>query len=218
MRIIVSDDHPLVLLGLTALLQCQGEGLVVTGEARSAAALFSLLAKQSCDLVITDFSMPDERGADDGLALLSKLRERFPALPILVVTMVTNPALVRGMLTRGVNGVVDKSSMVTELMLAIRAIRMGRSYLGEAIRRRLELSSQASATEDHASIAESDALSVREAEVVRLLARGQTVTEIAHMSGRSVKTVSQQKRYAMRKLGLDSDSQLYQYARSHQLA
>jgi|ERR1700754_764169 two-component system capsular synthesis response regulator RcsB len=218
MRIIISDDHPLVLMGLKALLQCQGEGLTVVGEARSTAELFSVLAAQPCDLLITDFSMPDVHGADDGLGLLASLRARFPMTPILVVTMVTNPALVRGMLALGVSGVLDKSSMVTELILAIRTLRAGRTYLGEATRRRLKQFSTSAGSDALASVTEGDPLSVREAEVLRLLAQGQTVTEIAHMSGRSVKTISQQKRYAMRKLGLQSDSQLYQYARSHQLA
>lgn len=218
MRIIISDDHPLVLMGLKALLQCQGEGLVVVGEARSTTELFSVLASQPCDLLITDFSMPDGQGADDGLGLLGSLRERFPMTPILVVTMVTNPALVRGMLALGVSGVLDKSSMVNELILAIRALRAGRTYLGEATRRRLKLASPGPGADTLTGGGDSEALSVREAEVLRLLAQGQTVTEIAHKSGRSVKTVSQQKRYAMRKLGLQSDSQLYQYARSHQLA
>ena len=122
------------------------------------------------------------------------------------------------MLAAGVSGVLDKSSMVTELILAIRALRAGRTYLGEANRRRLEQFAPVSGADALAGTGETEALSVREAEVLRLLAQGQTVTEIAHMSGRSVKTISQQKRYAMRKLGLQSDSQLYQYARSHQLA
>lgn len=218
MRIIISDDHPLVLMGLKALLQCQGEGLTVVGEARSTAELFSVLASQPCDLLVTDFSMPDGQGTDDGLGLLASLRARFPMTPILVVTMVTNPALVRGMLALGVSGVLDKSSMVTELILAIRTLRAGRTYLGEATRRRLKLFSAGAGADALAGGAEGEPLSVREAEVLRLLAQGQTVTEIAHKSGRSVKTISQQKRYAMRKLGLQSDSQLYQYARSHQLA
>ncbi|MFC4762856.1 response regulator [Dyella koreensis] len=206
MRIIISDDHPVVLMGLKAALQSYGDRFRIVGEARNGKELIQLLAQESCDLLITDFSMPGDPPAEDGLAMLSRLRESYPQLPILVLTMLSNPALVQGMLATGVRGVVDKMSMTKELMLAIDVIRAGRTYLSERTRKQIE----------NVSIAGEDAgtLSPREAEVVRFLAQGLTVSEIARRTERSVKTVSQQKRDAMRKLGLDGDKQLFEYARS----
>jgi two-component system capsular synthesis response regulator RcsB len=93
-------------------------------------------------------------------------------------------------------------AMTRELMLAIDMIKAGRTYLSERTRRQIEGGDEAGA------------LSPREAEVVRFLAQGVTVSEIARRTGRSVKTISQQKRDAMRKLSLDSDKQLFDYARS----
>lgn len=206
MRIIISDDHPVVLMGLKAALQSYGDRFRIVGEARNGKELIQQLAQEPCDLLITDFSMPGDPPAEDGLAMLSRLRESYPQLPILVLTMLSNPALVQGMLATGVRGVVDKMSMTKELMLAIDVIRAGRTYLSERTRKQIE----------NVSIAGEDAgtLSPREAEVVRFLAQGLTVSEIARRTERSVKTVSQQKRDAMRKLGLDGDKQLFEYARS----
>ncbi|SFS00861.1 two component transcriptional regulator, LuxR family [Dyella sp. OK004] len=206
MRIIISDDHPVVLMGLKASLQSYGDRFRVVGEARNGKELIQLLAQESCDLLITDFSMPGDPPAEDGLAMLSRLRESYPQLPILVLTMLSNPALVQGMLATGVRGVVDKMSMTKELMLAIDVIRAGRTYLSERTRKQIESVSIAGE--------EVSTLSPREAEVVRFLAQGLTVSEIARRTERSVKTVSQQKRDAMRKLGLDGDKQLFEYARS----
>jgi two-component system capsular synthesis response regulator RcsB len=110
------------------------------------------------------------------------------------------------MLAAGVRGVVDKMAGTKELMLAIDAIRAGRSYLSERTRRQIEGTTTPSD--------EQGPISPREAEIVRFLAEGLTVSEIARRTGRSVKTISQQKRDAMRKLGLDSDKQLFEYARS----
>ncbi len=203
MRVIISDDHPVVLMGLKAALQSYGDRFRIVGEARSGKELFALLDREPCDLLITDFAMPGGKPDEDGLAMLSRLVDAWPALPILVLTMLSNPALVQGMLAAGVRGVVDKMAMTKELMLAIDMIKAGRTYLSERTRRQIEEGGE-----------ETGALSPREAEVVRFLAQGVTVSEIARRTDRSVKTISQQKRDAMRKLGLDSDKQLYDYARS----
>jgi two-component system capsular synthesis response regulator RcsB len=205
LRVIISDDHPVVLMGLKAALQGYGDRFRIVGEARSGKELFALLEREPCDLLITDFAMPGDNPDEDGLAMLARVREGWPQLPILVLTMLSNPALVQGMLATGVRGVVDKMAMTRELMLAIDMLKAGRVYLSERTRRQIEGGDETSA------------LSPREAEVVRFLAQGVTVSEIARRTGRSVKTISQQKRDAMRKLGLDGDKQLFDYARSNGL-
>ena len=204
MRVIISDDHPVVLIGLKTSLREYANGLDVVGEARNGQELLELLARVPCDLLITDFSMPADAEGYDGLAMLQRVRESYPSLPILVLTMLRNPALVQNMISVGVRGVVDKMAMAKELMLAIDMIRAGRSYLSERMRRQIE---------GMYPTGEEPTVSRREVEVIRLLAQGMTVSEIARRLERSVKTISQQKRDAMRKLNLDSDKQLYDYAR-----
>lgn len=214
LRIIIADDHPVVVFGIKALLREHGAGIQVVGEAGSGRELLALLPHCECDLLITDYSMPDAAGAEDGMAWLKRLRRDYPALPVIVLTMIHNPALVRGMLGAGVNGVVGKAAMTHELLLAIGAVVAGRSYVGEHMREALAEAQGQDAGQDR-SLAGDDpsALSRREAEVVRLYASGLTITQIAERVHRSVKTVSQQKNNAMRKLGLTSNSQLYEYAR-----
>lgn len=209
-RIVIADDHPVVALGVRALLKERSD-LRVVGEAGNGNELLALLASESCDLLITDFSMPYEDGADDGLVLVRRLRREYPQLPIIVLTMVHNPALTRGMLAAGANGLVAKVAMMKELLLAIGAVRNGRTYICEAMREHI-LDHLPGDAEDNPAT-----LSQREAEVVRLYASGLSITQIAEQLHRSVKTVSQQKNDAMRKLGVTSNAQLFEYARAYGL-
>ncbi len=159
--------------------------------------------------------MPDDVGSEDGLAWLKRLRRDRPALPVIVLTMIHNPALVRGMLDAGVNGVVAKAAMTRELVLAVRTVLGGRTYVSEDLRDVVVdiPTAQRAGSGDDGAGGEVSILSRREAEVVRLYASGLSITQIAERVHRSVKTISQQKNNAMRKLGLTSNSQLYEYAR-----
>ena len=213
-RIVVSDDHPVVLMGVKALVASRHQSLRVVGEATSGGELLVLLEREPCDLLVTDFAMPDGDGGD-GLTLLRRVRRKHPRLPVIVLTMVSNPALVRGMFTAGVNGLVGKAALTRELLLAVQAVMHGRTYLSEQVRASLAKASvDIAVSRQGAGLAVNRAmLSGREAEVLRLYASGLSVTQIAGKLHRSVKTVSQQKSDAMRKLGLANSSQLYDYAR-----
>jgi len=161
--------------------------------------------------------MPGAGDSEDGLLLLRRLRRRYPALPIIVLTMIHNTALVRGMLAAGANGVVGKTAMAKELLHAIQAVTNGRAYLGEGMQGALGHDAAVDSDSDQvamvSALASVATLSPREAEVVRMYTNGLTVTQIAERLRRSVKTVSQQKSDAMRKLGLTSNTQLYEFAR-----
>jgi two-component system capsular synthesis response regulator RcsB len=211
-RIVIADDHPVVMLGIRALLR-EHSGMQVVGEASNGRELLALLASEPCDLLITDFSMPYENGSGDGLPLLKRVRRDHPTLPIIVLTMVHNAALTRGMLAAEVNGLVAKVAMTKELQLAIGAVMNGRTYICESMREHVIDWSP----EGQEGAADPASLSQREAEVVRLYAQGLSVTQIAEQLHRSVKTVSQQKNDAMRKLGITSNTQLFEYARTYGL-
>ncbi|HTV84861.1 MAG TPA: response regulator transcription factor [Dyella sp.] len=217
-RIVIADDHPVVTLGIRALVKPLGD-VEVVGEASSGGELLHVLAGAPCELLITDFSMPYEDGSGDGLPLLRRLRRDHPRLPIIVLTMLHNPALTRGMLAVGVNGLVSKVAMMKELLLAIGAVMNGRTYICEAMREHVADWTLPRAAGEAAQPVAGDpaVLSQREAEVVRLFAQGMSVTQIAEHLHRSVKTVSQQKNDAMRKLGVTSNTQLFEYARAYGL-
>lgn len=206
-------------MGIKSILKRREGNFRVVGEASSGKELLELLSSLACDLLITDFSMPDEGGSTDGLLLIRRLRRNHPDLPVIVLTMIHNPALVRGMFAAGVNGVVGKTAMARELSLAQQAVMSGRTYLSMDMQGKLEASPAPEEPGEKAPDPEAGlaSLSPREAEVVRMYAGGLIVTQIAKRLRRSVKTVSQQKNDAMRKLGLTSNSQLYEFARNNGL-
>lgn len=209
MRVIIADDHPVVLLGLKSLLTGYSAAFEIVGEAANGTEILELLSRTPCDLVITDFSMSDSPVTEDGLKMLRHLRERHPDVAVLVLTMLDNLALIQSMLTCGIRGVVDKAAMTKELHVAINAIQAGRIYLSVRIRDQMHA--------QPVPVTNGRLLSTREVEVVRLFVQGFSVSEIARRTNRSVTTISQQKRDAMRKLGLENDKQLHEYARQNGL-
>lgn len=219
MRVVIADDHEVVRIGLRTILEHSGEDYEVVGQAAGGGELLDVLAHTNCELVILDFLMPDERQgvvALDGVTLLHEIRRRHPKLPIVVLTTLRNAAIFRSMYQQGADAVVEKAHVVHELLLALRTVRSGRTYVSKHHGEQL--------TGEHVTRTQADGakapaqLSRREAEVVRMFAQGRSITEIATLTHRSVKTVSRQKRSAMERLGLSSDGQLFEYARTHGLA
>jgi two-component system capsular synthesis response regulator RcsB len=203
-RVILADDHPVVLKGISLALARDGFAIVV-GEARSPDELLALLARTRCDAVITDFSMPPP--GQDGLAMLATIRRRFPPLPIMVITTLANPALYREIIAVGALGLVGKSGDAREIPEALAEIVSGHVYLGSSVRALLEAPP---GTPMGKSGTLSD-LSPRELTILRLFAAGKSVTDIARETGRGLSTVSQQKTNAMRKLRLDTDAEIFEY-------
>lgn len=217
MRVVIADDHEVVRIGLRTILEHSGEGYQVVGEASTGRELLQLLAVTPCDLALVDFLMPEADQAApvlDGVMMLHELRKHYPKLPIVVLTMMRNSAIFRTLYQEGVDAVVEKARVVEELLIALRTVRAGRTYVSKQLGEHM--------VEGHAARHQAGkaapALSVREAEVVRMFAQGRSITDIAALTHRSVKTISRQKRNAMEKLGLSSDGQLFEYARTHGLA
>lgn len=209
LRIALSDDHPVVRAGVRALLEAGGGGAwTVAAEAAGADELLGLLAVTPLDLLITDFSMPGSR-AGDGLTLLGLIRRRHPQLPVIVLTMIGNPPMLRSIADTGVAGLLDKAAAATELAQAVSAVAQGQRYYGRAL---------AAVLDPAAALARAgQALSPREAEVLRLFVAGFGVSQIAAQLHRSKQTISRQKTDAMAKLGLRNDREIYEYARSEGL-
>jgi two-component system, NarL family, captular synthesis response regulator RcsB len=208
-RAFVADDHPIVRASVHMEISRMPDVHVV-GEAATADELIAFIKNQPCDLLITDFNMPGNVD-EDGLSMLDMLRKLRPALPVIVLTMLTNPALLRAIQGRGVAGLVLKSDGMSELTAALRAVVSGEYYVSANARKLCHTATW------HEAGAMSAALTDREAEVLRLFASGRTVSEIALQRGRSVKTISHQKISAMHKLGLRNDPELYTYAHEHGL-
>ncbi|WP_025127568.1 response regulator transcription factor [Pseudomonas sp. PH1b] len=212
LRIILADDHPIFLIGLRAVLE-QDPSLSIVGEATSPSALIQRVQEIECDVLVTDFMMPAEQ-QNDGLRLIEQLRRHHPELPIVVVTMLNHAGLFRSILDLGVMGLLSKASLAEELPSAIARARQHKPYVAQAIQRALSLAGEVGPDR----LVSADQLSPRELEVIRLLAAGHAVGEIASRLSRSKQTVSAQKVSAMRKLGLSSEAALYIYVQEHGLA
>jgi two-component system capsular synthesis response regulator RcsB len=218
-RVIVADDHPVVLAGVQAVLERAGD-IKVVGEAQNGHELIELLKRCPCDVIVTDFSMPRAAGSgdemtsarlDDGLPLIVALASRFPGIPVIVQTMVNNVGVLRTLQNQGVLGLADKRAGIGELVHAVRAVINGKSFVSKTLRERFEQTDMEVPTET------TNVPSPREMEVLRKFIEGTKVTDIANDLNRSVKTVSTQKRQAMKKLGLKSDQEIMAYAVAHGL-
>ncbi|SIT39629.1 Two component transcriptional regulator, LuxR family [Paraburkholderia piptadeniae] len=208
----LADDHPFVLLGIRATLMAQG-GFTVVGEATSPSSLVQLMEKTPCDVLVTDLTMPDSSGdCDDGLRLIRRIRTRWPEVRIVVLTSLTNAAILRSIMSDGVIGMLNKSESMDELASAIRAAGMNRSYVSRSI-----LQTLADASGEPLGMSPMRHLSPRQAEVIRMFVRGKSISEIARELGRDVRTISRQKRDAMAKLGVSNDPGLFAFVRAYGL-
>ncbi|MNC55367.1 Transcriptional regulatory protein RcsB [compost metagenome] len=127
-------------------------------------------------------------------------------MPIIVLTQIHNAGILQSLIQSGVSGIILKKAVLNELTDAIRQIKTGQHYIGNSVNAVL---AEAGLLHQPPSVQ----LTPRENEVVRLLASGMSVTQVAEYLNRSVKTISTQKKSAMLRLGLQSDSALFHYAK-----
>ncbi|TAL53597.1 response regulator transcription factor [Pandoraea sp.] len=202
-RLLIADDHPVVALGVQATLKSLVNAQVV-GVAQNSTELFKILESDVIDIVITDYAMPG--GAyGDGIEMLTRLKQRYPQVKLIVLTVLTNTALLGNIGRLGVHGLLNKASEINEIPLAIDRVSKGFKYFGKAV---------SAALQEHMIRPDADrvrSLSKREMEVLRMYLGGMPVKDIANHLRRSGKTVSNQKRIAMTKLGCSSDAELFQY-------
>ncbi|TJZ79173.1 response regulator transcription factor [Chitiniphilus eburneus] len=205
-QVILADDHPVVRMGLSQMLVNRLD-MVVVGEAGGVGDLLRLVSVLPFDVVITDFYMPDPT-LTDGLSLIRRLRRTMTEdQHIVVLTMLDNLAFVDQMIEAGASAVLNKHDPLEEVIEAILQAARGDTYLSSGIR-------SARLSQGNRNVpSQWSALSPRESEVIRLYLTGMSVTTIAQQVHRSVKTISQQKKSAMEKLGAPNDVVLFQLAK-----
>ncbi len=206
-RVLIADDHPVIRVGLKTLFKGEGD-MAVVGEAESAEELLALAATRDCDVIVMDISMPG-RGGLDALQDLCKGR---PRPPVLVLSVHPEDQYGVRALRAGAAGYVTKCSIPSELVGAIRTVTSGRKYVSPALAEIL-----ATRLGDHDEHAVHDKLSDREYAVLRMLASGQTVGEIAQQFSLSVKTVSTYRHRLLRKMNCRTNAELIAYAVRHGL-
>ena len=209
-RILLADDHAVLRAGLRLLIEAQAD-MVCAGEASDGLETLARAEQLQPDLVLLDLSMPRL----GGLTALPEIRRKAPQTRILVLTMHADEEYLRQCLKGGAAGYVLKEAADQELLLAIRAVMRGEVYIHPAMTRSL-LGDLVDRSRDLTALGRSvrseDALSEREAEVIKQVARGHTNQEIADQLGLSVRTVETYRARAMEKLGMSNRATLVQYA------
>jgi DNA-binding NarL/FixJ family response regulator len=194
------DDHTVVREGVRMLLEREGEFRVL----REAATLRQALAPgDDPDLVLTDLILANEQGEE----VVTALRNRYPNTPILVLSMVEDPADVREALGAGANGYLLKESAAEELIQAMRSVARGEEYLqpslGVAMARERDLRNPAGFA---------IALTEREREILQLVVMGHTNKQMAEMLGISTRTIEAHRASLLRIVGVKSRAELVRFA------
>ncbi len=207
LRILMADDHPIVLAGLKALVQ-NDPSLEIVGEARDGRTAKRLATALRPDVVVLDISMPEMSGIEVARSLLA---ER-PECRILVLSVHEDRATLRQLLDIGVAGYLVKRSAADELLRAIHAVAAGGTYLDPTIAGKV-VGGGASGT-SRSQREPTVELSDRETDVLRLIANGHSNKEISARLAISVKTIETYKARAMEKLGFKTRVDVVRHAAS----
>jgi DNA-binding NarL/FixJ family response regulator len=205
-RIVLADDHPIVLDGLRNLIRAEPDFELV-GEASSGLAALKMIREQRPDVAVLDISMPEL----NGIMLSRRLATDMPALKLLVLTLHEDRAYLNQALEAGVRGYVLKRSAVENLVQAVRAVLVGGLYIDPAIVGRVFESKQVN-KRLAARKGVSPALTDREADVLKMAALGFTNKEIASRLDVGVKSIETYKARGLEKLGLKTRAELVRYA------
>lgn len=207
MRILIADDHAVFRRGLRDTL-ADAFPRVTFGEAKTAQETIEHVRRQHWDVIILDISMPGKSGLD----ILDDLRRLRPKLPVLLLTMHPEQQYARRALKAGAAGYLTKDGVPEELKEAIKKIVAGGRYVSATLAEKLAVDLQ-----DGADVPLYELLSDREFQVLRMIASGKTVKEIAEDLSLSVKTVSTYRGRVLEKTGMKTNAELIRYALQTQL-
>jgi DNA-binding NarL/FixJ family response regulator len=208
-RVLLVDDHPVVRKGLKAILEDHMGAVAVEEAGDGDTALAVLGAGAPFDAVVLDLSMPGRSGID----LLAEIKHRQPKLPVLIMSLHGEEQFAVRALRAGASGYLTKAAAPDQLVAAVAKIMRGGRYVSEELAERL-----AADVGGHAAAAPHERLSDREFEVMRGIASGKSVSEIAEQMHLSVKTVSTYRTRLLEKMGMSTNAELTRYAIENGLA
>ena len=204
-KILVADDHPMMRAGLAQLINRQPD-MTVCAESGNPAEVLALLAQTSPHLVLTDLTMPGRAG----LEFIKDLAAVHPELPILVVSMHDEVVYAERCLRAGARGYIMKESGSENLLVALRRVLAGQTYVSPGMSERILRN--LSAKKPRGSDSPIQALSDREFEVFQLVGQGKSTREIAGQLHLSPKTVDVHRTHIREKLELKDVTALVRYA------
>jgi len=204
-KILLADDHKIVSDCLKPLINKQPD-MKVVGEAENGRMVVALAQKLNPNVVIMDISMPDLNGIEATRQIITKC----PGVRIITLSMNSDRRYVTGMLSAGASGYLTKSCSFEELVNAIRIVAANKTYLSPDISDIVIKESLSRSSTDKSSV--SSTLTMRECEVLQLLAEGKTVKQIAAKLCLGIKTIYTYREQIMEKLNIHSTADLTKYA------
>lgn len=200
-RIILADDHTLFAEALGKLLAQHGEVIATVGDGR---ALLEIASSLKPDVVVVDIAMPLLNGLDAG----RELKKKLPSVKLIFLTMNEDPDLAVVAMRSGASGYLLKTSAGLELLSALREVLRGKTYVTPQIARGME----ESFIRDPRGATRDKSLTLRQREVVQLLAEGKAMKVVADILRITPRTVAFHKYRAMQDLGLRTNAELVQFA------
>lgn len=197
--IVLADDHAMFREGIRRIIE-RIENVVVSGEVNDGLELLARLKSSCPDLIILDISMPNLRG----LEAIREIKKLYPKVKVLVLTMHRKKEFIHRALADGADGFLLKEDPSSELIRAVQTVKKGEKYLSPLISDALVSLTLAEA--------ETDLLTRREREVLKLLAEGKKAQEIGEMLFISVNTVRRFRANIMEKLNINNLADLVKYA------
>lgn len=205
-RIFLADDHELLVDAFSSLLESKYD---IVGTAPDGRQMLSMVSKLKPDVVVLDIAMPNLNGFDAG----EKLKKKLPDIKLIFLTVNEDPDMITEAFRIGANGYLLKSSAASELFQAIDAVLGGGNYVTPKIAKGMisAFIKNPTGTKVHGS------LSLRQREVLQLLAEGNTMKQVASALNITARTVAFHKYQIMEDLNIKTNSELIQYAFKHGL-
>ncbi len=208
-RILLIDDHEVVRVGVKRIFDKHPKGTVLFGEASTAPEALDLVRAQDWDVVVLDLSL----GGRDGLEVLKELKQIRPRLPVLILSMHSEELFARRAFKAGASGYLTKDIPRTELVSAINKVIEGGTYVSPTLAEGLVVDLRRGADRPLHEL-----LSDREFEVMRLIASGKTLSEIAELLSLGDSTISTYRARTLEKMGMKTNAELTHYAIQNKLA
>jgi two-component system, NarL family, invasion response regulator UvrY len=208
LRVVIADDHPVVLKGLKEILSEGFDDVIIDGTT-TGYELLRYVQDNQYDLVLLDISLPDI----NGLEVLKEIKKKKPKLPVLIISMYLEEQYALRAMKAGAHGYVTKRSASDELVLAVRKILSGKRYISPAFAEKMLFDFESGADKPP-----HEKLSDRELQVLCMIGEGKAVNQIAEELHVSANTVRTYRTRILEKIGVKGTSELIHYAVMHRLA
>jgi DNA-binding NarL/FixJ family response regulator len=206
-KVLIADDHAVVREGVKHIF-AETTDISVAGEAANGQEVLERIGKQEYDLLLLDIAMPGR----DGLEILKEIKTQKPKLPVLMLSMFPEEQYALRALKSGASGYLTKDSIPHELVKAVRKVLKGGNYISSSFSEKLltEITSNTSKPLH-------ETLSDREFQIMRMIASGKTMNEIADELSLSSKTVYTYRARILEKMGMKNNMEVAHYATKHGL-